>query len=360
MNVEKFYQTYSSDCWASSASQVLTRHEKPVTVTGRCWYRIAHGGENYALLFTNKIDSTFEDGSTSVANDIGGEWTINSMRVGLCHKNEDGSYTEPEKFHTVTFEGKETYTVSSPDPFHTDPIPLHAKAGDSVCYEITLTGACYPYHMEIILPVKWLENGEWVDARQVPVPLMIGCDRKVNRRIAFIGDSITQGCGTPYDSYTHWVAKIAEGLDPSDSVWDLGIGYARGYDAATDQGWLARAKTCDIVNVCFGVNDILRGRTADQVVADLETIINALHKAGCKVVLFTVPPFDMEGEAQKHWYAVNAAIRTELVKKADRIFDFAKALGQPAPNEYRSIYCGHPNVEGCAVAAKAYLAEKIL
>ena len=189
---------------------------------------------------------------------------------------------------------------------------------------------------------------------------MIGSDRIVSRRIGFLGDSITQGCGTEYDSYTHWAAKIAEGLPASDSVWDLGIGYARAYDAATDCGWLARVKQCDVVNVCMGVNDLLRGRHGEQVVADLTTIVRALKKAGCRVILFTVPPFDMTGEAKAYWYLINDKIRLTISNEADAVFDFAAVLGQDAPNAHMSVYGGHPNAQGCAVAAKAYLAAKLL
>ena len=360
MTVSEFYKRFSSDCWAGSANQVLTRYETPKEVTGRCWYRIAQGGENFAFLFSNTIDSTFSDGSISVANDEGGVWEIRSMRVGLCEKQTDGSYSEPAEFFPVTFDGKNSYTVFSPDPFCSDPVPLCAKAGGSLCYEITLFGACYPYHQEIVLPVMAKENGAWVPSKQVPVPLMIGCDRAVSLRVGFIGDSITQGCGTEVDSYTHWAAKIAEGLPSSYSVWDLGIGYARGYDAATDRGWLARAKMCDVVNVCFGVNDLLRGRTAEQVISDLDTIVSALHKAGKRVILFTVPPFDMTGTVKDHWYAVNDAVRGEVGRHADAVFDFADVLGQPAPNRHLSVYGGHPNAEGCRVAAAAYLKRKLL
>ena len=193
--------------------------------------------------------------------------------------------------------------------------------------------------------------------KQVPVPLMIGCDRPLTKRVGFIGDSITQGCGTAYESYTHWVAAIEKELDESIGVWDLGIGFARGYDAATDGCWLARAKQCDLVNVCFGVNDLLRGRTAEQVKADLNTVIRLLQEAGCQTIIFTVPPFDMVDEKQAYWYEVNDYIRKELSHKADGFFDFARILGQPAPKEYASVYGGHPNAEGCALVAKAYLEQ---
>lgn len=345
MTLTEFYHNFSSDCTAGCGNQVLTRLEQSVTKTGRCWFRLSQGGENYALLFSNQIDSTYDDGSISCAGDVGGCWKIDRMRVGLC----GGRGEEPACWHTVTFCGSRAKAVEGKDPFATDPIPLKAKAGDYLCYEVTLTGSCYPYHEEAVLTM--------VPDKRIPLPLMIGSDRPVTERISFLGDSITQGCGTEDDSYTHWVAKIAEGLPQACSIWNLGIGYARCNDAASNEGWLSRAKQCDTVHVCFGVNDILRGRRPEDILQDLATILSKLKEAGCKVILFTVPPFDMEGEAEERWRKVNAAIRNDLWKEADGIFDIAAVLGQPKPNDNRCIYGGHPNAEGCKAVADAYLKQ---
>lgn len=345
MTIQEFYRSFASDCTAGCGNQLLTRLEAPVTKTGRCWFRLSRGGENYALLFSNQIDSTYDDGSISKANDVGGEWQIESMRLGLCKSVGEA----PLAWQQVTFGGQTHKPVSGPDAFATDPVPLHAKAGDCVCYEITLTGSCYPYHEEAVLTM--------VPDKQMPLPLMIGCDRPVSQKVGFLGDSITQGCGTEDDSYTHWVAKIAENLPADSSVWDLGIGYARAKDAATDGGWLARAKQCDTVHVCFGVNDVLRGRKAESILQDLKTILTKLKAANSRVILLTLPPFDLEGDQRIQWEKANAAIRSSLCKEADGLFDIAAVLGQPAPNENLCIYGGHPNAEGCRLVAEAYLKQ---
>jgi lysophospholipase L1-like esterase len=354
MTLNEWYETYASDSVSGSANQVLTKDEKPLRRRGRVYYRLSHGGEKYSLLFSNRIDSTFSDGSISRANDAGGEWEILSLRVGLTKTRGE----EPKKWHTVTFRGAASRAVRAGEgEFFTDPIPLAAEGGDCLCYEITAQGASYPYHEEITLTVECCENGEWREDRRIPVPLMIGSDRAVETRMGFIGDSITQGCGTARDSYTHWAAKIAEGLPPEISVWDLGIGFARAYDAATDGGWLARAKRCDVVNVCLGVNDLLRGRTDEELTADLTAVVGALKAAGCRVVLFTVPPFDYGEPARSRWYAVNRAAR-EGKLGGDALFDFADVLGLDEPDRHMARYGGHPDAEGCAAAAAAYLREQ--
>ena len=345
MTVSDFYKNFSSDCTAGCGNQLLTRLEQPITKTGRCWFKLRNGGENYALLFSNQIDSTYDDGSISKANDIGGDWEIEEIRVGLC----DNHGEEPICWYGVTFEGAVNKQVMGRVPFTTDPIPLRAKAGEWMCYEITFTGSCYPYHEEAVLKMQ--------PDKQMPLPLMIACDRVVTENLGFLGDSITQGCETKDDSYTHWVAKIAEALPETCSVWNLGIGYARAGDAASDGGWLERAKQCDTVHVCFGVNDTLRGRTAEQILNDLSTIITKLKEAKCRVILLTIPPFDLHGEQRLQWETANSAIRSELWKTADGLFDIAAVLGQPAPNNNLCIYGGHPNAEGCRFVAETYLQD---
>ena len=346
MNVAEFYREFSSDCSAGCGNQLLAKLPAPVTKTGRCWFRLAHGGAHYSLLFSNEVDSTYDDGSISRVGDVGGDWRIEKIRVGLCK----GVKEEPDTWQTATFEGSVQKEVSGKAPFVTDPIPLGAKAGQWLCYEITFTGSCYPYHEEAVLTM--------VEDKQMPLPLMIGSDRQVKEKIGFLGDSITQGCGTEDDSYTHWVAQIAEKLPENCSVWDLGIGYARASDAATNGGWLERAKQCDTVHVCFGVNDVLRSRKAEDILHDLQTIVSKLKEADAKVILFTLPPFDLEGEQRLQWQSANQTIRESLWKAADGLFDIAAVLGQDAPNEHRCIYGGHPDAAGCKVVAEAYLRQR--
>ena len=355
MKVDDFYLMFSSDCTAGSASQVLSRKEASETVTGRCWYRIRSGGEKYALLFSNLADGTFSDGKISRANDPGGEWDILSMRVGIA-LNPD---IEPQKWITVSFDGDTVRHVMPSEVFCTDPFTLNARAGDVFCYEIKIRGSCYPYHEEIILPTNILINEQWIAGREFPVPVMLGCNRPVSFRIGFLGDSITQGIGTEIDSYKHYVSKIAEGLPANISIWNLGIGFARAMDAAACGAWIQRAVRCDTVNICLGVNDLARKRTSSEILHDLSKLVRYLKEAGCMAVLFTVPPFAQEGSDRKYWREINYEIRSGSVKQADAIFDIAKVLSMPVPEEYLPRYKPHPDAEGCAAVAKAYLESGI-
>ena len=114
--------------------------------------------------------------------------------------------------------------------------------------------------------------------------------------------------------------------DRDYSIWNLGLGFGRAYDAARDGAWLYRARKMDSVVVCFGVNDILRGRSAQQLCGDLETIVSLLQQSGCRVVLFTTPPFDLfTPEQQKVWREVNQFVRA--ADFPDAVFDIASVLG---------------------------------
>lgn len=356
MTLTDFYKTYSSDTLAACSNQRLAFLDKPTKITGRVAYKLRNGGEYYALLFINETDSTVSNG-TYDANTPGEEYVIHTMRVGLSPSHE----SVPETWQTVTVDGKGEKTVAPGEKYFTDPIPLTAKAGDYFWYEITCTAKTYPFHAELLLDSKTLNaEGHWISDHAFPTPVMIGSDRKVKKKVAFLGDSITQGIGTEWESYAHWAAKIAEGMPSSYSFWDLGIGCARAYDAASDGVWLDRVKKCDVATVCLGVNDLLNGRTADELINDISTVLDLLREAGVKTILFTVPPFDMSGTPCEYWYKTNNAIREELSKKSDCIFDFAAVLGRPEPNQHLSVYGGHPNAEGCAVLAKAFLEAGIL
>ena len=158
-------------------------------------------------------------------------------------------------------------------------------------------------------------------------------------RILFQGDSITDTGRS------------------KENDWNLGIGYARADDMATLSAWAYKAKHNDILIMCFGVNDILRGATAEQVIQNLERMVAFFKKEGIRLIVQTVPPFDYTPEVTKIWHQVNGYIRTELSKKVDLVFDAAQVLSLSAEVPQRAKYGGHPNEEGCAAWADALYEE---
>ncbi|MDQ0116656.1 lysophospholipase L1-like esterase [Paenibacillus harenae] len=197
------------------------------------------------------------------------------------------------------------------------------------------------------------------------LPDFIGFEHEGAKRVAFLGDSITQGVRTRPDAYEYWVARIAEGLGPEYRVWNLGSGWARAYDAATDKAWLSKAKLSDEIVIALGVNDIgTTGRSAVQLLEDLQTIVSSLKgsRTDMSVILCTIPTFNFSDAQELVWRDVNQAIRSHAIVGVDRVFDIAEVLSQAAPRdnllipEYMSSeFDAHPNGEAGSAVSSAFL-----
>ncbi len=347
-----FYKKFTSNCAGSAGNQLCFYPEnKDEILTSRCFFKVTEGGEyNYSFLFTNTVDSTFGDGSLCRCNVVPDEWQIKSLAVSKCSEcSNEKMPVENElenSFIQLTFDSKKEKTVAPAEIFATDPIKLNLKKGEFLCFEMEFCGKMIPYHEETLLPVFRKENDQWIPNVKMPLPAMIGCDREVQKRITFIGDSITQGCGTPKNKYLHYSAFVAENLGKDYAFWNIGIGYARGNDAATDGAWLQKAKQTDIITVCFGVNDILQGFTAEQIKQSLSTIVKKLKEKGITVILQTVPPFDYDEKNTATWLQVNEYINTILCKEVDGLFDTVEFLSVGGDTPQMSLYGPHPNETG--------------
>ncbi|MEE1043346.1 MAG: SGNH/GDSL hydrolase family protein [Clostridia bacterium] len=366
----KYFEKFNSNTYAGSGNQFYFEMDENEVRTGRVFYKIFAGGEyNYSLLFSNIMDSTFADGSVSQKNLVCDDWVIHSARVGRC------KYINPEKdveeltmgdengdvevfdFNEITFDGQKSKNVCGDEFFTTDPLKLYFEKDEYLCLEITFSGKKIPYHHETLLPVFVKDGQVFKYSKFMPFAGMVGCDRKVKAKIAYFGDSITQGIGTKPNSYLHWNALLPEKIGEQYSYWNLGIGYGRADDAASDGAWLYKAKQNDIIFVCFGVNDILRNYSEEDIKSNLLYIVQALKKLGKKVVLQTIPPFDYTEEATEKWRRINLYILTELKEMVDFVFDNNPYLGKEGSYE-TAVYGGHPNEEGCKIWAEA-LFEKL-
>lgn len=361
----KYFDTYVSNSVAGSGNQLYYSAEG--IRTGRVFYKIACGGRyDYSLLFSNIIDSTFADGAKSHKNLICDEWTILSARVGrLRGDGIPAKFTDPQiaaelngavtDFVPLTFCGLREKTVAPGEFFTTDPLFLEFCSGDYLCLEMTVFGSMIPYHEESILPAFVLSEEGWRYGKTTPFAGMIGCNRPVKARIGYLGDSITQGIGVALNSYRHWNALLSESLGPEYAFWNLGLGYGRADDIASDGAWLFKARQNDITVLCAGVNDLNRGFTAEQIIKNLTTVIDALSARGQKIVLQTIPPFNYDDLRTERWNAVNHHIKTVLSEKVALVFDTVPVLGREyAPQQAR--YGGHPNEEGSALWAEALAA----
>ena len=342
----QYFDKYVSDTVASTGNQSwfnLNGKEK----RSRIFYKLVGGGEyEYSLLYSSVIDSTFSDGSHSVANTCVLGWTIKSVSVAVvsdCNVDVDDS-----KFIPLTFDKKYEKVVNVSGFFSTDAIKLSVKNGEYLCVDTVFCGEKIPYHEECVLIPVFVkdENGEWKEDRQTPVPCMIGCNKKNKIRVTFWGDSITQGIGTSFNTYSHYASVVSSLLGSDYACYDAGLGFGRANDGALLKSWFGRVKESEVVVVCFGVNDVLRIHNAEQTKSDLKTIVSALKNEGVKVVLQTVPPFDYNEESKKLWEEINTYVKSELALIVDEIFDCVPILGKEGAL-HMAKYGGHPNDEGC-------------
>lgn len=352
----KWFANYSSNTVAGSGNQAACRINEDEPRVARVYYKVFGGGTyGYSLLYTNILDSTFAQGDVCNCNMLCEEWEIVRASAGVCKECSPSQATDPEHVQAITFSGKQSCTVA-PGAFVTsDEMPISAKEGEYICVELAFRGSLIPCHPESLLPAFVLEDGKWVPSQSLPFASMVGCNRPVRAKVGFLGDSITQGIGTPLNAYTHWNALCAQALGGNWSWWNLGLGYARAYDAASNGAWLYKAKHLDYAVICLGTNDIGFGRTTEQIIGDLRTIIEKLHDAGVKVLLQTLPPFDWTGEQSEIWLQANRRVREELSAQADAFFDVVPVLLYGSEQHGKARYGGHPNEEGCAKWAEALI-----
>ncbi len=348
----------------------------PFLTTYRTFVRSrASGPSNWVFWMSNAQDSTFGVGPPN-PNTPGPEWQIEAAFAGDGGTGHGGVVAGT--LVPVTFGGSATKTVQPGERFGSDPIALDLPDGDDLVFTWAVsaqaTGPTMPATSAPFL-TTYFATGKNLAAQEsnagfsasydlLVAPQLFATDRPITKRLCFLGDSVTQGIGSTRDSYGYWVAKIADGLGPDVGVWNLGSGWARAADAASDGVWLWKAKQCDEVAIILGVNDILNSqRSSDQILADLTTILGALkaHNPAVKTILFTVPTFNFALTPYTTWKTVNDTIRAAPLPGADRVFDIAGVESQAAPNDGKlkmgyTSGDGHPNDVGSAAIADAFLA----
>jgi lysophospholipase L1-like esterase len=265
----------------------------------------------------------------------------------------------------VTFAGDTQKQVSPDETFWSDPLTVDIPTGNYLVWTWTVEGEGIPATVMSDLTPTYAakQGGQYIYTNEIPLPQLIGAKRNVKKRIVCLGDSITQGTGTPQYANAFWAADVAETLGAEYSLWNLGLGYSRASDCAADGDWLQRACHADIVTVAFGTNDMQGGQygvgapnAASAISTWISRIVTRLRDAGCAVILFNAPPFDLP--------ALNEGIRTELNRllpqtAADTgaaLFDWCAVLENPS-EPGRSLYGGHPDTEGCQKVAERFLAR---
>lgn len=352
--MENIFEKYSSNTLSAGGNQVYMFDNVPNGMgEGLVFVKVFRSGTfRYRFVYSGVIDGTYSEGDISRCNSPC-DWTIESLGAAVA----DGCTPGDLKFSKVLFDGNESIFVGSSKYVVSDAVELTAEKNEYICLKIRFSGEKIPCHKESIIPVYRMTEKGWELCPEVPVPVFTGIDFEPERRVAFLGDSITQGIGSTFNSYRNFAAVSAESIGESYSYWNLGLGYGRASDAASDGIWLEKAKTNDIVVLCYGVNDLFREFNEEKLKKDLTKIVDELQKCGTKVLIQTIPPFDYDEKHAKAWMAVNDYIRNVLAEKTDGLFDCVPVLSRTGGNVPEAGYGPHPDDEGCCKWAAAIVPE---
>ncbi|MBQ9743739.1 MAG: SGNH/GDSL hydrolase family protein [Clostridia bacterium] len=356
------FNKYASNVSCGTGNNFILEFNEKRTIVARTFFKPEVTGKyNYRFFYQNSVNTTFAQGEIAYVNKSGGNWVINYARVGIG--SEFGCHDAPGQTVTVTFNGSVSKAVAPDEAFWTDEVEIDVPEGKYLVWEWEITGDGLPCTPDSQIPA-YIDFGEgFVKYNSCPMPNLIGCDKKIRKRIAFIGDSITQGCGTTFDEYDMWVGRIGNMLKDEYSVWNLGLGFSRGSDAEAMGSLMYKAKQNDVVVLTYGVNDLLsgkygvgRGDTAGELLSRIETIVKELQGVGIEVILSTIPPFHYHESALREWRCVNMAIPALAKIYGCRVYDFEASLDasdKPLGNDY-TRYGDHPNGEGGAAACEAF------
>ncbi|MFD2699755.1 SGNH/GDSL hydrolase family protein [Paenibacillus shunpengii] len=371
---------YVSATAVSTATNFIMIQETAFTRTYRTYIKLRENGPlEMKFWHSNVVDSTWDMGAVAQGSMPGGQWKIESAYVAVSQEERDGSVV-PGSGTPITFEGEYTKHVQPGEQFWSDAVTINVLPGRDLVFTWTLTteaaGKSFPYNTEGLLVSAYAAEGRRASEEsgasftalenQLVLPAFIGYKRQVKHRMIFLGDSITQGVRTRKDGYEYWAARIADGLNTEYSVWNIGSGWARAYDAAADGSWLVKASQGDYVAVVLGVNDIdIGARSSEELLEDLTAIVRKLKQnpeAKPQIILFTVPPFNFVEQREEIWRTVNETLRTRPPEGVDYVFDIAEVLSCAAPDEHRiqqkymsNEFDPHPNGEAGKQVADAFL-----
>lgn len=359
------FMEYPSNISLGTSNNTILKPEKTGCHTYRFFVKPERiGNLEWKFWYSNVVDSTWDKGEVSYANMPGSSWKIRSASVATAGFDKNCRRQIP-----VLFNGQRSKEIAPAESFWSDSVTIVISPDDYLaftwCVELD-ENAVIPITPDSQAPCYYASGDcceyvaleKFTIAEGAPMPNLFGAKTEVETFLAFIGDSITQGCGTENDNYEHWVPKIAKILGNKTSVWNLGLGFGRAQDAASYGSWLNKAMYYNTVSICLGVNDILPhgGRNKDEIYNDLTKIVELLKASSPtrKVIIFTIPPFDLMQDELNTWQLINNEICNVLAKKVDDIFDIRTVLSKPKPNENMTIYGAHTNGMGGTEIAEAF------
>jgi lysophospholipase L1-like esterase len=268
----------------------------------------------------------------------------------------------------LTFKGLPSVTIPAKGWVISDPVAFTTEAQQDLAVSLYLPGTNVPItrHTSAYTTSYLTPNGAgnhtasedrsaftvtkgdtyWLSAVEVFSPSAAGA-------IIALGDSITNGTCSTTDAHNRWEDLLAIRLlmaGHSTAVVNEGISGNRLSQAKQrlDRDVLQQAGVTHVV-LFMGTNDIDRGVSAAQVMADQQEIINRVKATGRKIIGVTILPrtgWDATKTATRQ--SVNDWIRHQA--SFDAVLDFDEVVRDPAnPNLINPVFdCDgvHPNAFG--------------
>lgn len=321
------------------------------------------------------------------------------LLVGLAAVAIDGSgpNTVPGTSRLLYFGGRRSVVIPPGGEATSDSVPLAVQPATRLAVSIFLPRPTGPATQHADAEqVNYVATGAHVLGAGGPFKVrtrswyfldgvdVLGARRALGSVIA-LGDSITDGVGSPFDANARWPNDLARRFNALSgstlAVVDEGIGGNRvlnnalccGVNAVSrfEQDVRDQPGARDVI-LLEGINDIgysqNRGPltaphtdvSALEIVEGYERIITLAHTAGLKIFGATLTPFQgarywtPAGEAKRE--AVNNWIRTSGA--FDGVIDFAAAVADPSdPERLNPAYDSgdhlHPNAAGYRAMAAA-------
>ncbi len=351
-----------------------------------------HSGRGFRDQTLRQIVFTSVGGS-AVRIEISNAYGTRPLTVGAASVGIQGSGAAIARgtLRALTFGGERSVEVPPGAEALSDPVKLTVAALQRLAVNLYLPDATGPVTEHAVArDINYIGSGDLTNetggsglaAKTESWYLLDGVDvlapARVLGAVVALGDSITDGVGSPVDADARWPNDLARRLDALHgdtlSVVDEGIGGNRVLNNAICCGTNAVARFGrDVVDragvreviLLEGINDISYSDhtgpltaphtdvSAAQIIAGDKLIIAQAHAAGLKILGATLTPFQgarywtPAGEAKRD--AVNAWIRTGHA--FDGVIDLADTVADPADPErldpaFDSGDHLHPNAAG--------------
>jgi lysophospholipase L1-like esterase len=253
----------------------------------------------------------------------------------------------PGTARPVAFDGATGVTIPAGGQAWSDPVPVVAEVGVPLAVSLVLVDAppVLTGHA-VALQTSYLD-GAALESWLVLTGVDVQAPRPVNAVVA-VGDSITDGVGSPIDADERWSDALAARLSAEGGATDMAVlnaGISRNRlladDPADGDAPLARfgrdvtgASGATDVVLHIGTNDVAAGAGAAAIVAGMRQFAERARAAGRRVFLTTITPSTSGPHgttaATATRDAVNAWVLGHGREHADGVFDFAAAVADPA------------------------------